>query len=104
MLRDMTPYLMGDPCTAFRRPPTVAEMGRDTHELKWSRSKINPVSPRRRRYTKTSIMWTLKPGDTILRMSKGSAVYLYQKLLSHGFGSKMEKNTCGGWYYVERTT
>ena len=103
MLRDITPYLMGDPCTAYRRPPTAAEMGRDIHEIKWSRSHIRPVSDRRRRYTKTSIMWTLKPGDKMLRMTKGQAIYLYQKLVREGFGAKMEVNKCGGGYYVTRT-
>jgi len=102
MMIDVTAALMGDPSTAFRRNPSRIEMIRDCHEIKWGRTKLPAVS-KRKRYVKTSIMWTMKPGDKLLRETKGKAVYLYQKLVRHGFFAEMEKNRDGAGYFVTRT-
>lgn len=98
MLRDITPILMGDPGSSYRRNPTTDEMDRGGVN-KWDRH-YKPVNwvgciPR-----KDSPIRAMKVNHVIYRSTRSSARYACIQLDSLGMRSRYQK--VGDQYIVER--
>ena len=90
-MRDLTPYLMGDPCTAYRRQPTQAEM--DMHSVgKWTRT---PMKQRKR-----APMWQMQIGESFLVATRTAAISACRRLREGGIDCRMEK--CAEGHLVRR--
>jgi len=101
MLRDITPYLMGDPCTAIRRAPTETEMNRHCGAgiPKYDRlTRANydvGCTPRG-----SSEIRRMKVNDTVYRDTRSGARYVLMQMDSLGMRGRHQR--VGERYIVER--
>ena len=99
-MRDLTPYLMGDPCTAMRRQPTEIEMDRpcvfNRHEFK--------VRERRTLVTRhpRSQVLSLPVGGWVIKPTKKGAVSTMKHMRAYGLQCHCVP-TSEGKYQVIRT-
>ena len=98
MLRDITPYLMGDPCTAYRRQPTQAEIERGGCN-KWDRH-YKPVNwtgcfPRQ-----SSFVRQMKVNEVVYRNTRSAARYACIQMDMLGMRGRYQR--VGERYIVER--
>ena len=90
-MRDLTPILMGDPGSTYRRNPTPAEM--NMHSVgKWTRT---PTVRRRR-----AAMWNMEVGQSLLVGSRTAAISACRRLREGGIDCRMEK--CAEGHLVRR--
>ena len=83
-MRDLTPYLMGDPGTSYRRSPTPEEMSRPNSIMEHIGYKYSPLR-------------TLEVGGTIYTTERKKAERLYQRFLQNGMRGTVKKLQPGRW-------
>ena len=83
MLRDLTPTLMGDPCTAFRREPTEAEMNRPCmfNRLEY---KVRERRTLVTRHPRSQVL-NLPVGGWVIKPTKKGAVSTMKHMRAYGF-------------------
>ena len=94
-MRDLTPYLMGDPGTSYRRSPTLAEANRasctkyDSSSMTYQRSKeaYSKDEKQRRRMHPRSKVLNLSQGEWVRVASKGAATSALKTMRSYGLGA-----------------
>ena len=99
-MRDLTPYLMGDPCTAYRRQPTQAEMNHPCsfNRLEFKVREHRIIVTRRPR----SQVLNLPIGGWVIKPTKKGAVSTMKHMRAYGLQCHCIP-TSEGKYQVIRT-
>ena len=99
-MRDLTPYLMGDPITAYRRAPTAQEM---EHRCQFNRLEFK-VRERRVLVTKhpRSRILNLPVGGWVIKPTRKGAVSVMKHMRAYGLQCHCI-STSEGKYQVIRT-
>ena len=99
-MRDLTPFLMGDPCTAYRRSPTEAEI---TKNCQFNRHEFK-VRDRRviiKRHPRSQVL-NLPVGGWVIKPTKKGAVSAMKHMRAYGLQCRCIP-TSEGKYQVIRT-
>ena len=98
MLRDITPILMGDPCTAIRRAPTQAEIDQGGCN-KWDRH-YKPVSLNGSFPRQSAPVRQMNIGEIVYRNTRSAARYACIQMDVLGMRGRYQR--VGERYIVER--
>jgi hypothetical protein len=100
-MRDLTPYLMGDPGTSYRRPPSPAEMGKNCqfNKLEYKVRERRVITKTRHR--KTTAM-NLPIGGWIIKGTKKQAITTMKNMRNYGLSCQCVP-TLEGKFQVIRT-